>query len=118
MMVMRRLRVPGRDDPRRGITVQQRHRIAELAAQAGIEPPAGERVTDGMNGFTTHTVIRSLYDLRERTGRDVTADDVAVHLKTDVDVVLPLLRELKAARIFKDARRKGKRVWMPWGGWD
>lgn len=37
--MVRRLRIPGRDRPRRSATVEQRHRIAELAAQAGVEPP-------------------------------------------------------------------------------
>lgn len=40
MPPIRRLRVPGRDRVRRGATVEQRHRIAELAEQAGVEPPA------------------------------------------------------------------------------
>lgn len=31
--------MPGRERPRRGITVEQRHRLAELARQAGIEAP-------------------------------------------------------------------------------
>lgn len=38
--MIRRLRVPGRDFPRRGITVEQRHKIAALADQAGVDRPA------------------------------------------------------------------------------
>jgi hypothetical protein len=38
--VIRRVRLPGRDRPRRAATIKQRHRLADLAKQAGVEAPA------------------------------------------------------------------------------
>jgi hypothetical protein len=62
-------------------------------------------------------VIRALYDLQGQDGPRTTyatAERIASYLKADVQLVLPILRDLKDRRLFTDRQRRGERVWMPW----
>jgi hypothetical protein len=60
------------------------------------------------------TVIRAVHELGDRTNGWPTAERIADYLRAPTGDVLALLRDLKAARIVTDRRRKGQRVWMPW----
>lgn len=57
-------------------------------------------------------VISAVWELHR--GGWPTSDEIAAYLKVPADDVLSCLRDLKALRIFKDRRRKGRQVWGPW----
>lgn len=65
-----------------------------------------------MTEVTNRMVLGAVWDLHR--AQWPTADEVADYLKVPVADVRRCLRELKAARIFKDRRRKGRQVWGPW----
>jgi hypothetical protein len=62
------------------------------------------------------SVISAIYHLGDRHQRTwPTAADIARYLEADESQVLACLRALRSQRLFRDRRRKGQRVWMPWG---
>jgi DNA-binding IscR family transcriptional regulator len=65
-------------------------------------------------GINTRIVISAVWALHGGRSEWPTVADIAAHLETDEKVVRPLLRELKASRIFRDRRRRGETVWGPW----
>lgn len=82
-------------------------------------PKPGELMAPTIN---TRTVISAVWQLGYRHGASVgdhrsrwpTETEIAEYLNVDVAIVRPLLRELRDNRLFRDRRRQGRRVWMPW----
>lgn len=59
-------------------------------------------------------VIRAARDIGAR-GSWPTPTEIADHLEADEKAVRTQLRELRTERLFRDRRRNGRTVWMPWG---
>jgi DNA-binding IscR family transcriptional regulator len=66
------------------------------------------------DGVSTYTVIRTVHNLHDQRGKWPTVEAVAERLGISADSARELLLELRRARIFRDRRRRGERVWMPW----
>lgn len=64
---------------------------------------------------TNAMVIRAIYDLGDRYSPTwPTAARIASFLEVDEEDVRACLRDLRSRRLFRDRRRKGKTVWVPW----
>lgn len=64
--------------------------------------------------ISTASVIGAAYEAHRR-GRWPTIEEIADYLETDAETVRALLLDARRRRLFRDRRRDGKRVWMPWG---
>lgn len=64
--------------------------------------------------INTRTVISAVWSLHSARARWPTAAEVAVYLEAPEADIRKLLRELKAARLFRDRRRSNRVVWGPW----
>lgn len=65
--------------------------------------------------ISSGAVMSAIYHLGDRyTQSWPTAARIAEYLQADEDAVRAHLRSFRTQRLFRDRRRKGQTVWMPW----